>query len=561
MAREGERSCWSRRGHGGYRSRRRFLQAAGAIGLTTVFAGCSEGDDETPTDTEGDDPDGTNEDTDEDGTGTGDPAHFTVSDFEPGDLTLGIGDRFDVSATIENTGEESGERAVQYRVDGEVIDTGTVALAGGNAANVDFEDIETDDLGAGTHDHGVHTGDESAGGRLRLWDPEVQLDLGEGAYHFLNDPRPFRADGKTFMGWTNNDTEVVVYQFEHATTETEVVRWETDLDDGSDHNNPSLLELDDGRLVAFYDRSSDIHYRMTSAPYDITTFGEEQSISANDDYATAVQLPGESDRIYQFSRSRDNGLKGTCVFRTSDDYGFSWSGATQVLPDWNWQYPYVRGDDEDDAVFHLLITGNPKFVETDDVMYLRYESGAFRRADGSKAADVDDLPMDAEDVDIAYDEDEAGYEARATDLRIHGGTPYITYIRYEGSNNEQHHLVYAYFDDDAGEWVSHDVTVTEPGSEPTAPDDNPWLHPGGITIDPQDETVVYVAEVIDGVFEIRRGETADGGETWSFESVTTGSEAKNIRPQPVENGAGLFWMSGSFEYHDNWETGIEFDFV
>ena len=109
--------------------------------------------------------------------------------------------------------------------------------------------------------------------------------------------------------------------------------------------------------------------------------------------------------------------------------------------------------------------------------------------------------------------------------------------------------------------MSHDVTVTEPGSEPTAPGDNPWLHPGGITIDPQDETVVYVAEVIDGVFEIRRGETADGGETWSFESVTTGSEAKNIRPQPVENGAGLFWMSGSFEYHDNWETRIEFDFV
>lgn len=557
MTRDGERSCRGRREHGG--SRRRFLQAAGAAGLTAVLAGCSGGDGGTPTGTEDDDADG--DDGGADGTDTVDPAHFAVGEFEPGDLTMGIGDRFDVGATIENTGDESGERTVQYRVDDDPIETETVTLAGGDAASVGFDDVETDGFGAGTHVHEVYTGDESAGGTLRLWDPEVRLEFEEGAYHFLNDPRPFRADGRTFMGWTNNDTEVVVYQLDHATGETETVRWDSDLPDGSDHNNPSLLELDDGRLIAFYDRSSDIHYRMTSTPHDITTFGEERSISASDDYATAVQLPGESDRIYQFSRSRDDGLEGTCVFRTSNDYGFSWSDATQVLPDWNWQYPYVRRDDEDDAAFHLLITGNPKFVEPDDVMYLRYESGVFRRADGSTAADVADLPMDADDVDVAYDEDEAEYEARATDLRVHEGTPYITYIRYEGSDNERHHLVYAYFDDDAGEWVNRDVTVTEPGSEPPAPGDNAWLHPGGITIDPRDETVVYVAEVIDGVFEIRRGETTDGGETWAFESVTTGSEEKKIRPQPVENGTGLFWMSGAFEYHDDWETDIEFDFV
>ncbi|WP_256411348.1 BGTF surface domain-containing protein [Halorubrum rubrum] len=91
----------------------------------------------------------------------GEPANFEVSDLDPQDVTVTQGDAIDVSATIENTGENSATQTVEFQVDGDAVADQDVELDGGEDTTVEFTDIDTSSLDPGDYEHGVFTDDDS----------------------------------------------------------------------------------------------------------------------------------------------------------------------------------------------------------------------------------------------------------------------------------------------------------------------------------------------------------------------------------------------------------------
>jgi hypothetical protein len=79
-----------------------------------------------------------------------------------------VGQEFDVSATVSNTGGEAGEQDVELRLEpnGDAVANETVPLDAGNETTVTFEDVSVDT--AGTYNHTIASEDDSESGTLTV---------------------------------------------------------------------------------------------------------------------------------------------------------------------------------------------------------------------------------------------------------------------------------------------------------------------------------------------------------------------------------------------------------
>ena len=68
-----------------------------------------------------------------------DPASLSVTEASLTTEEVTVDETFEVTATVENTGEESGETTLEVLVDNEVVETRTVTLDGGETAEETFE--------------------------------------------------------------------------------------------------------------------------------------------------------------------------------------------------------------------------------------------------------------------------------------------------------------------------------------------------------------------------------------------------------------------------------------
>ena len=75
--------------------------------------------------------------------------------------------------------------------------------------------------------------------------------------------------------------------------------------------------------------------------------------------------------------------------------------------------------------------------------------------------------------------------------------------------------------------------------------------PSGGDVDPRNTDEITLSVAVDGVHEIQRWETSDGGLSWrKVADITTRSRVKNFRPTYIENAHEddwrLLWHSGEF---------------
>lgn len=91
-----------------------------------------------------------------------------------------------------------------------------------------------------------------------------------------------------------------------------------------EHNSPSICVLKSGRIIVGYTGHNVKHlkYRVTTRPYDISSFGEERHLPY-DGPVTYVQMYENTKRGELWLFSRVNGH--TWAFRCSKDEGESWS--------------------------------------------------------------------------------------------------------------------------------------------------------------------------------------------------------------------------------------------
>ncbi len=418
--------------------------------------------------------------------------------------------------------------------------------------------------------HPLFTGED-----CRPGDAFVQL-AEIGAWNWCGDPKAVTHIGahrRTYAGWVDAEGSIVVASYDHDTgeIETAIVREKLEQDD---HDNPSLLVLPDGRLMTFYSphggvraRKSPVKgmfYRTTERPEDITSWGEEMEIPTNlpgswgFTYPNVVSLENEGGSIYLFWR----GGNGRPAYSISTDEGGTWSEARALV--WSQgKRPYVKVVSDGESTIHVAFTkGHPRGEEENSVYYMFYRDGAVHKADGTKIVDTYDLPVRATRADTVYNAAAMGSRAWVWDIALDAlGRPVIAYVTFPDETDHR----YWYGRWDGTEWLNYEITAGgasyEVGLSEKRLQYYEDYYSGGLALDHENTSVVYLSRQIEGIFEIERWVTPDGGVTWLSEPVTCGSEVNNGRPMVprghTADGPDVIWMHGYYRhYYVDYDTAV-----
>jgi len=386
------------------------------------------------------------------------------------------------------------------------------------------------------------------------------LDLGEGAWCWFSDPRAVydSVTGRIVFARTASNGDLVVATYDPATAvlDSTVVMPHFQKDD---HTVPSILFLPDGRLMLFFTRhNGGFYYTRSLRPHDISAFEEVRMRDLGNMmcYTNPVLLREEHDRIYVFFRG---GTDSKPSFIWSDDLGESWSSPRTLVSRpgaavTNRPYTKVYSDDRS-TIWFAFTDGHPRKEPCNSIYFLAYRKGKFYDAAGNVLGDTSALPLDQNMIPRVYDGEKTRVRAWIWDLAAdREGHPVLTYATFP----EDALHVYHYARWNGTSWENHRICrggkwfPRYPGKKE---DKEPEPHySGGVVLDPQDPSVVYLSRPHDDIFEIECWTTPDQGTSWHHTAVTRHSEHDNVRPFVVrDHPAGLhpqvLWMNMSVYRH------------
>lgn len=394
-----------------------------------------------------------------------------------------------------------------------------------------------------------------------------------GSWCWFSDPRAVYYEGKhqrTYMGWIDNWGDIVVGFYDHKTgnIKTHVVADNIEVDD---HNTPSLLFDEQGRLMVTYNLHTvqDMPLFMVKAknPEDISEWEETQVLRFNDTkfypdlgnrakhcYTNPLKLGNEKGKLYLFWRGHD----GKPTYTTSVDNGKNWdAGKVYFMPDplYKFRRPYTKIYSNSTDKIHFVFTdGHPRNEKTNSIYYAVYKNGAFYKASGEKITDITALPMQPDKTDRVYNAATSGVKAWNWDIAEDpaSGHPVIAYAKFP--NDSTH--IYCYARWDGKKWQNYELInagkwFPETQKGKTEPEPN---YSGGMSIDKEDPNIVYLSVNRDSVFEIEKWTTSNGGKTWKIEFITKGSSKDNVRPFAVrgakaDNPLQVLWMQNTRYIH------------
>lgn len=117
---------------------------------------------------------------------------------------------------------------------------------------------------SGTH---IQPGDDLA----KLYEGEAKDAEGKTIKYTSNNDYKFQHD-RTYMGWVEDSGDIVIAQYDHNTDTYDRVVIHEKLE-SDDHNNPAVVVLPDGRIMAVYTMHTNepyMYFRVTKEPEDIT---------------------------------------------------------------------------------------------------------------------------------------------------------------------------------------------------------------------------------------------------------------------------------------------------
>ena len=343
--------------------------------------------------------------------------------------------------------------------------------------------------------------------------------------------------------------------------------------ESDDHNAPALLIRPDGRYVAMYARHKTDNYsrwRVSVRPHDASEWEPEQVFDWTEladgrgaTYSNLHRLDAES-RVYNFVRA----VNDDPTMLVSDDDGSTWRYGGKLLtrPKVGYVNGYTRywgnGVDRIDLIttdHHPRDFNNSIYhgFIRDDALHDAEGRVASKPLLGSAGVNQDTLTtvfragteIDGDVLTHAWTADLRGQgnqlaaiiSCRAND--VNGPLQ-----RQQRLDVDDHRLLYARFD--GTEWALHPLAVAGPGLLPHEQD-----YTGLGAVDPNNLDQVYIStpvhpgtgEATDH-YEIYRGQTADGGASWSWSALTEDSHSDNLRPLVVPGDPSVhavLWFRGS----------------
>jgi len=378
------------------------------------------------------------------------------------------------------------------------------------------------------------------------------------------------------VGWIDHTGNVMVGSYDHdrKTIETTVLHKRLEVDD---HDNPGLFLDKEGKLWVTYSKhSGDCIYLVKGKnPEDITTWEPTRILSLNDTisnpgasntytYTNLCQLADEQNTSYLFWRGADYKPN----FSKSTDNGETWSpGKIFILPErlYKDRRPYVKIASNNKNVIHFAFTdGHPNAEPANSIYYAKYRSGYLYKANEKKIKAWSALPVEPRETDVVYDATTTKEKAWIWDVaEDRKGNPVIVYSRFP--NDSTHLYYYALWDQ--GKWVNHQLLNSGRWfpQTPAGTLETERNYSGGIVLDHQDPSTVYLSRTKNNKFEIEKWTTPDRGRNWKVTEITTNSRFDNVRPfvirnHPVNGSPTLLWMNvKKYIHYTDYETAVKMD--
>ena len=416
---------------------------------------------------------------------------------------------------------------------------------------------------------------------------------GDGAWTWFNDPRALFYHGVLYFGYNRNaDGECVLSAYNPQTGIVSNL-WVSSEIDADDHFVPGLLIKQDGTMLAIYTGhqiDQYFTYRLsTMNPSSADNWGDEETNNTETNvptgmtYSNPFQLADEGGRIYNFSRYLNYNPN---VF-TSDDGGVTWSLPQILIQTGTGNIrPYVKYcSDYNQRIDFLYTDGHPDNIPT-SLYHMYYQGGAFYQTDGTFLKNYSDLPIlhdsgERGTVIYQYSDDftndpnqwiptgrawcwEIAYQTN--------GAPFCVFqVKVDdvtGTDWDDARIYYYYARWTGTNWQKRFIAQAGRPLYDGQPD-----YGGGIGLDPQDPDTIYISTDAANPFDLSsitnvplaanyqiwKGITADGGLSFTWQSITDDSTNDNLRPYVPRRFGGpptVLWFRGTYTTYFNFNTSI-----
>lgn len=389
----------------------------------------------------------------------------------------------------------------------------------------------------------------------------------DGAWCWFSDPRSVYYEGKykrTYTGWINSQGDVIISSYDHSTGQilSYVLEDHYQVDD---HDNPALLFRPDGRLMVFFTKHGGDNPTLLftmKEPEDLSAWKKQElflndkefypGLNSSNTYVNPVMLSEENNRIYLFWRGMDN--KPNYSF--SDDLGETWSkGRILINPDplYPMRRPYVKVSSNGlDRIWFAFTDGHPRNEPDNSIYSMYYKSGMLHKVTGEEIRELGDEPVHPLETSRIYDASVSGAKAWIWDVaQDEDEQPVVVFARFPDDFNH----IYSYSRWNGKKWETEDL-INSGSWFPETPDGSTEREPnysGGIVLDHEDPSTVYVSVTRDSVFEIEKMTRIRKGK-WNTDALTSGSDKNNVRPFAIRNAAEgnplqILWMQNSRYVH------------
>lgn len=434
---------------------------------------------------------------------------------------------------------------------------------------------------------------------------EAILIQTDGAWSWFNDHTTRFVGGDLYIGYVKNKAGKMAmtrYDFDTATAYEFLLGTQPSKDD---HDVPTVTVLPDGKILSTYSRHNieQVFYHRTSlnsSPTSLADWGPEKSrdAGAKNTYCNTFRLTSESNKIYNFTRA----IGFNPTYFTSTDNGRTWSDSIRLIHAKNIKggntRPYVRYASNHKDRIDLIYTDNHARAELENgvknsVYHLYIQNGEVNHTNGDLIKPLADAPLEhfvGDRGTVIYQQSDTPWkDGDGPDDWIPGAAAWIWDVQYQSDGKpvcvfqaqvdgvsgpeadfKSDRIYYYYARWDGNRWKKKFIAHAGRGIYSREDD-----YGGGMTIDPEHPGVVYISSNSANPFdlaltnialnanneryEIYRGVTTDGGETWKWEAVTSGSASDNLRPF-VPEGHGrsraLVWFRGTYTTYLDYDCDV-----
>lgn len=387
--------------------------------------------------------------------------------------------------------------------------------------------------------------DEGSGPRSIEGRSRTASVVADSAWSWYMDPRVLTTDRATYFSSVHSSGDVQVTSVDRGTARLRHAVIQPDFE-ADDHNAPSLTELEDGRIVAFWNAHGLVpaHYRVTLRPGDVTTFGPALELTGSGledegtTYTAIIQLPGADKPYHLFTRRASD---DAWVMTTSDDM-LTWTPAVRLFDHVDpTSHPYAKFVGTGWGTVHMAFSDTTASAEQrSSLHHVSLSDGIFRRSDGTTIRSLDEVagakgeqprPIEPREATRIHVGRGADGRARPYDIAVDGGEPVVAFTT---GNRSTGSWTYRWMRARDGEWTGS--TLLRSGTDPA-----------GIALDHGDPRRVVLVD--EG--EVAEYRTSDDGASWRRRAVSgDGPNRTPVVPRPDDDGSGpvsAAWLSGPYE--------------